>query len=150
VNNPRITAKDRGLIKGALRRAFARSELHERVTEAARIGGIKDKKTKETWGYQDPSKPRCKKWIRCAVCGLPSPEWSSAVDHIVPVVKIDSSFSEMSLDEAADAMWCDESNLQKICVVCHDKKSALEKEAREESKIARGLKKPSKKRRVKV
>lgn len=117
-DNPRITPKDRGLIKGAMRRAFARSELHEAVI------------TRITVDHSDPRNPRCKNWGYCELCGVVQPRWKIQVDHIQPVVPIDSHFEYMSLDEAANRMWCDPGNLQGICEPCHDVKTASEKEAR--------------------
>ena len=133
--NLRISPKDRGAIKGALRRAFARSDLRESIMEAARIE------------HSDPAKPRCKKWIRCGECRLPAPEWSSAADHRVPVVPLESSFEQMGVDLTVTAMWCDPANLQAICGACHDTKTAKEKIEREDYQIAMGYRAPRKPKR---
>ncbi len=129
MDNPRITAKERGLIKGAIRRAFSRSELRQKIMARARIE------------HSDPSKPRCKKWIRCEVCKQPSPEWSSDVDHIDPLIPIGKTMAEMSMDELVNRTWCPEENLQAICLTCHDAKTKIEREART---IANRAKKPPK------
>jgi hypothetical protein len=130
--NVRISPKDRAAIKGALRRAFARSDLRESVMLAARIDHV------------DPAKPRCKKWIRCGECRKPAPEWSSAVDHKIPVIAFDSSFEQMGADLTISAMWCDPANLQAICGACHDAKTAAEKLVKEDYQISMGYRAPRK------
>lgn len=124
--NPRITPKDRSLIKGALRRAFARSALHQEVMNSITVE------------HSNPKNPRCKKWGFCQVCKDVLPRWRLVVDHIIPFVKTDTTFEEMSLDEAVDRLWCDKSNLQSICPTCHKIKSSLEAKER---KARRQLKK---------
>jgi hypothetical protein len=37
MNNPRVTSKERGLLKGAIRRVFSRSDLRRKVIELSRI-----------------------------------------------------------------------------------------------------------------
>lgn len=132
--NPRLTPKDRGLIKGAMRRAFSRSELRKKVMAKSIVPG-----------HQDPSRPRVTKWSRCAVCSGIKPAYLAVVDHISPVIPTNSSFEAMSLDETVDRMWCDEANLQAICEPCHDEKSTREKNERKLLKP----KKPKKPRKAK-
>lgn len=138
MNNPRITAKERGLIKGAIRRAFSRSDLREKIIARARIL------------HQDPAKPRCKKWIKCEVCKSPSPEWSSQVDHIEPLIPIGKTMADMSMDELIDRTWCSEDNLQAICSTCHDAKTKIEREARTAANRAKKPPKTQKKKREKL
>lgn len=123
--NPRITPKDRNAIKGALRRAFSRSELHRRVLDAAEIQ------------HSDPKRPKVKRWCRCNICGEPEAISYCVVDHIDPMVPIGTTFAEMTLDTAADRLWCEENNLQCVDEKCHDKKSAVEREQRKLSKKQR-------------
>ncbi len=118
--NPKLTAKDRGLIKGAIRRAFARSDLHKEV------------KLRNLIEHYDPRHPRCKNWGWCNVCGVVTPQWKLEVDHIDPVVPLDSSFAEMSLDLMVERTWCTIEGLQVICDPCHDSKTALEKARKKE------------------
>ena len=135
--NERISPKDRNALRGAIRRAFARSDLRESVMAAARIE------------HSDPAKPRCKKWIRCAECQKPAPEWSSQVDHIEPVIPVDSTFEEMGLDKFATSCWCDPTKMQAICKGCHDVKTQREKDERIASQVARGLRAPPKPKKAK-
>ena len=125
--NPRITAKERGLIKGALRRAFSRSELRERVSDRTRIN------------HSDPERPRCQKWSFCDVCGQIVPTWTTSVDHILPVIPLNSAMEFMSMDELVDNIWCEESNLQNLCQSCHDEKTEIENLQRREFKKQRDI-----------
>lgn len=122
-NNPRITPKERGLLKGAIRRVFSRSDLRRKVIEDALIEG-----------HADPSRPRVKRWCQCAVCGKPEAKSYVAVDHVQPVIPIDSSFEELGLDATADRTWCDPKNLQAICPACHDIKTQSEGALRRKQK----------------
>ncbi len=123
--NARITAKDRNALKGALRRAFVRSELRAAVIARTRVDHV------------DPARPRVTKWSRCELCQSLTPTYLINVDHIDPLIPIDSHFEDMSLDVVADRLWCDPSNLQGICEECHDLKTAAENEARKPYKKPR-------------
>lgn len=122
MNNPRITAKDRGLIKAAFRRAFSRSALRKQVIEASIVPHV------------DLSRPRVKSWGLCQECKTPTPKSYLIVDHIAPVIPLDKSFEEMTLDEVADRMWCWANNLQALCQICHLTKT------KEENKIRKSYK----------
>lgn len=113
-------------MKGALRRAFSRSDLRRQVLEASIIRG-----------YTDPSRPRVKTWCRCAICKKPTPKSYVEIDHIEPLIPVDRTFEEMSLDEVVDRLWCDPANLQAICPEDHDVKSKLEAKQRREHKKKR-------------
>lgn len=125
MNNPRVTAKERGLIKGAIRRVFSRSELRLAVISEAIID------------HKDPNRPRVTKWCKCAVCRTPTPKYLTQVDHLVPLVPLESSLEEMSWDEVVARTWCDKSNLQAICLTCHKIKSVLESKERRKFKKER-------------
>lgn len=113
-NNSRISAKERGLIKGALRRVFSRSELRRAAVDASRIE------------HEDAGRPRVKKWSRCPVCSQPTPTYLMEVDHVVPIIPVDSSLEQMTADELIDRIWCDASNLLAICKPCHKIKTKTE------------------------
>lgn len=116
MKNPRITPKDRGLIKGAIRKAFSRSDLRNRVIAKCLLPD-----------HVDTTRPRVKNWGRCNICKNPTPKSYLAVDHIIPVVPIHTTFADMSLDEFIDLVWCNEEHLQAVCETCHDEKTAKEK-----------------------
>lgn len=120
----RVTSKEKGLIKGSLRRVFSRSELRRRALDAAQL-----------LEFSDPSRKRVTRWGRCNVCSNNEPLYKMVVDHIEPVIPVDSSLEAITYDELVDRLWCDERNLQAICSNCHSKKS------KEENKERRRLKK---------
>jgi hypothetical protein len=112
------------VIRGALRRAFARSPLVQDIMQASR---------REVPRYKADGTRHKKNWVQrqCQVCD----QWASAskmaVDHIDPVVSIDDGFQDWN--EFIDRLWCNEMgpvNLQRICDMCHDKKTAEERIAR--------------------
>lgn len=118
MKNPRLTPKDRALIKGALRRAFSRSELRLQALASTRID------------HTDDSRPRVKKWSICAQCNNKVPTYTIDIDHKEPVIPLNSNFEDMSLDIVVDRMWCAINNLQGLCQSCHDIKSNEERAKR--------------------
>lgn len=122
MNNPRISKKEAGLLKGAVRRVFSRSELRQRVVARSRIE------------HSDPTRPRVKKWSRCEACKQPVATYEGAVDHVLPLVPLDSSLEEMSWDDLINRCWCDEKNLQFLDPLCHYEKTQSENKARREHK----------------
>lgn len=123
MTNPRLTKKERNLIKGAVRRVFGRSDLRRKILEDGIIKGHIDLKRKAV-----------KFWVKCEACGELEAKSNIQIDHLVPVVPTDSSFEDMSLDELVDRMWCVESNLKRTCKPCHVKKTLLENKLRRENK----------------
>jgi HNH endonuclease len=122
MKNPRITPRERGLIKGALRRVFSRSELRRAVIDASIVQ------------HSDPQRPRVKKWCRCNVCKQPEAKSYMECDHLKPVVPVNTSFEDMSVDNFIDNLWCLIHNLQSICPKCHDLKTAEERKERKKRK----------------
>lgn len=121
--NPRITPRERGLLKGAIRRVFARSDLRRKVVDAAIIE------------HTDSSRKRVKTWVRCSSCGKPEAKSNVVVDHIIPVIDVNSSFEEQGADVTIDRTWCEESNLQVICISpCHENKTKEERKLRSKNK----------------
>lgn len=116
--NSRVTKKERGLIKGALRRVFSRSELRKEAIEKSRIEVV------------DSSRPRVKKWSMCPSCDTLTPTYLMEVDHRLPVVPMDKSVHDMGADELVDRIWCEPINLQALCKACHKRKSMIESKER--------------------
>lgn len=116
--NERLTARDRGLIKGAIRRVFSRSELRRSVLEATKVA------------YVDVSRPRVKKWSVCPLCEQFTPTYKMQVDHIDPIIPLHSTLEEMTWDEVINRMWCDRINLRATCVLCHTIKTTIERKER--------------------
>jgi 5-methylcytosine-specific restriction endonuclease McrA len=119
--NPRLTPKDVGLIKGYIRKTFARSDLHKDVLA----------KVRQT-GYVDLKRPRVTKWGYCETCGVVTPEYQLQVDHIDPVIPVTMQTVEVPVVEIVNRTWCLASNLKAICKECHIKKSTAENQLRRE------------------
>lgn len=122
--NPRMTKKERGLLKGAGRRVFGRSDLRRAIIEKAIIKG-----------HVEPTRKAVKFWVKCEECGKLEAKSNVQVDHKQPVVPLEVAAEDMSFDELFDRMWCAEENLQIVCKPCHQKKT------KEENKERRRLKK---------
>jgi len=107
-----IPIKDLRNIIGALRRVFARSEIRKAILAKAvdhtKVG------------------PRKGRLYICNKCKDSFPSNQVNVDHIVPVVPIGMTASDIPIDIIAKNMWCDSDNLQVLCKECHHKKSLLE------------------------
>lgn len=121
-NNSRITLKEWGLIKGALRRVFSRSELRKQAL-------IKHKVE-----HSDPNRPRVKNWGWCNECGEVVPYYTLVADHIAPVVPINKQYVDMTIEELLNNLWCELDNLQAICLHDHKQKSKIENKMRRENK----------------
>ncbi len=122
MRNPRITHEDYGRIKGALRRAFARSALHKEALERVTVE------------HSDPRNPRCTKWGYCEVCGEVQPRWKLVVDHLSPIIPIDKTLWDLSVQELVDNMWCVSNGLQACDPFCHAAKSKRENALRPKRK----------------
>lgn len=119
LKNPRLTKKEKGLIKGALRRVFSRSELRRKALDASLL---KD--------YHDPSRKRVTRWGKCSSCQTLTPLYLLEIDHVEPVQPLGTTLDEMSCDELVDRIWCNENNLKAICKPCHKSKSSIENKER--------------------
>lgn len=124
--NQRITPKERNLLKGAIRRVFSRSDLRRKIIESSIL---KD--------YSDASRPRVKNWCECRECRKPTPKSYMQVDHVIPIVPINSSLEAMTWDEVVDRAWCEEHNLNPICIECHEVKTKREAKERADERKRR-------------
>lgn len=128
MRNPRITKKEWGLVKGALRRVFSRSDLRRNAIERTIVRD-----------YIDLRRPRVKTWCKCPECRNHFAKSEMEVDHVSPVVPVTKSLYDMTADELVDNIWSVEQNLRAMCKECHTAKTRIE--ARER---ARNRKKRSK------
>ncbi len=128
MNNPRISKKERGLLKGAIRRVFSRSDLRREVLNAAEID------------HKDPKRPRVTKWVRCFKCKEPTPKYKAVVDHRDPLVPIHTALEDMSWDEVINRAWCDKNNLDILDQECHNIKTKQENKQRREIKKGKKIK----------
>ena len=123
------SAKERGLLKGAIRRVFSRSELRNKAL------------AKHDIKHQDPLRPRVTKWSFCGECGVIEPKYLMQVDHTIPVIRVGETLEDLSWTEfIEERIWCDIDNLVPLCQTCHKQKSKLENQVR------RALKKEGKKK----
>jgi 5-methylcytosine-specific restriction endonuclease McrA len=118
MKNPRITAKERGLIKGSLRRVFSRSELRKEALNATRID------------HKDPNRPRVTKWSWCTECGIIEPTYLIEIDHVKPVQNPGETLDDLTVDELVDRIWCELINLRAVCKPCHKEKTKAENQER--------------------
>lgn len=118
MKNKRITPRERGLLKGAIRRVFSRSELRKSVLEAAIVP------------HSDPSRPRVKRWCKCAICGEPEAISNCQVDHILPIVGVHLTLVDLSWDAVINNTWCVKNNLQVCDKRCHSLKTKAENNLR--------------------
>lgn len=123
--NNRLTPKEKGLVKGALRRIFSRSDLRKQAIEKQKIK------------HHDPNRPRVTKWLWCPECGVIYPAYQAQVDHQVPIVGTNETLDDLTLDDLVDRIWCDISNLRAMDKDCHKIKSAAENKLRRAYKKAK-------------
>lgn len=107
-------AKERGLLKGAIRRIFSRSDLRRRALESTRIR------------HHDPLRPRVTKWSWCTECGLIEPSYLMEVDHVEPLIPLNKALEDMEWTEVVERTWCDLENLKPKCKDCHKSKTKVE------------------------
>lgn len=124
-------------IRSAIRRTFSRSPLVQEVKNSARSEHDEFKK--------DGSKAK-RKAVRftCAECNKLFKGVDVAVDHIDPVIPLDSGFE--SWDKFIERLFCSKDNLQLLCsyrlkdkhkhgneASCHHKKTQIEREKRKQN-----------------
>lgn len=116
--NNLLSPKERGLLKGALRRIFSRSDLRRQALDKHNIT------------FQDPNRPRVTKWSFCGECGCIEPRYLMEVDHISPVIKVSETLDSLTIDQLIARLWCSIDNLSPICKPCHKAKSKVENKER--------------------
>ena len=113
------------MIKGAIRRAFSRSEYRRKALQAAKVD------------HSDPRRPRVKIWYQCAHCKGYFAQHELEVDHKDPVVPVTQSLELMSWDDVVNRTWCEVEGLQVLCAEgCHRAKTLAEQKQRREVKKA--------------
>lgn len=111
-------------IRGANRRLFARSPLVIKKLEESR---------QEFPRYKKDGSRHKRNWVKrqCEVCL----EWVSSseitVDHIDPVVPHEGFAASSDIWDRTliflKRLWCDIANLQRICAMCHNRKTQQER-----------------------
>ena len=69
----------------------------------------------------NPASGRIAQHFKCAACGDEFTAKNVQVDHVVPIGP------ERSWDEFIEALFCEQDNLQVLCLTCHKKKTKEEK-----------------------
>lgn len=118
IKNP-PNKREKGLLKGAMRRLFGRSDLRRSVIENAIIKG-----------HKDPARKAVKFWVKCESCGQMEAKSNVQVDHRKPLVPVGRTLEDMTWDGVVDRLWCDASNLQILCKPCHKEKTKAENKER--------------------
>lgn len=106
------------VIRGAIRRTFARAPVKNEVLYAVR---------KEFPRYNKDGS-RSKKDAVCYLCNICKQYRGStiiSVDHIDPVISIEEGFVDWNT--FVYRLYCSKDNLQVICDYCHDIKTAKER-----------------------
>jgi len=105
-------------IRGALRRAFARSPVVQEVMAESR---------REVPKYKKDGTRAKKNAVQrqCQTCGQWVGSTKLNVDHVNPVISVDDGFVDWNA--FIDRLWCAKSNLHRICLVCHNIKTAAER-----------------------
>lgn len=105
------------VVRGAIRRTFARAPVKQEVLKAGRKEFPKYKK--------DGS--RAKKDAVCYLCNVCKKYVGStkvSVDHIIPVISVDDGFVDWNT--FVERLYCGPENLQIICDDCHAVKTKEE------------------------
>jgi 5-methylcytosine-specific restriction endonuclease McrA len=76
--------------------------------------------------YKGPSK-RQKYEYQCNKCKTWTTEKNINVDHIIPAGSLNTS---QDLPLFVERLFCEQDNLQVLCMTCHDKKTLKEKQAK--------------------
>lgn len=111
-------------IRGVNRRLFARSPI---VVEK------KEESRQEFPRYKKDGTLAKKPWVKrqCEVCLNWVGSTKIAIDHIDPVVPPQGFPVSMDMWDRINVflrrLWCDKTNLQRICSTCHDSKTNLER-----------------------
>jgi 5-methylcytosine-specific restriction endonuclease McrA len=101
-------------ITSLLRSGFRKYPSKYATLKAAYVGKKLNSKTKRVGSH-----------YKCAKCKKVYPSREVQVDHIQPVV--DPIVGFVNWDEYIDRLFCEESNLQVLCLTCHDGKTKKEK-----------------------
>jgi hypothetical protein len=109
------------VIRGVLRRAFARSPIVQEIINESRREVPKYKKDGTL--AKKPSVQR-----QCQTCNQWVGSTKIAVDHVEPVISVEEGFQDWNI--FIDRLWCGKDNLARICSTCHYFKTQSERISR--------------------
>lgn len=118
-----LTPREFNSIISALKRCFSRSARHKEVLLSA--------------VHPDVTGPRGGKQYICSRCDNTFPQSKVQVDHIEPVIPVDTVARDMEWQQIIDRLFCEAENLQVLCKNCHNKKSSKERSARAKARAIR-------------
>lgn len=109
---------ENSVIRGALRRSFARSPLV--------IEKMKESRREVPRYLKDGSRAK-KDWVQrqCEICLQWVGSTKIAIDHKLPVVSVEQGFVDWN--EFIERLWCSKDNLQRLCSSCHENKTQVER-----------------------
>lgn len=125
---PKKPPSDNTLIKGALRRAFARSTAHREIIQSMIVEG-----------HSDPTRPKVKTWARCPNCDELDAKSYMQVDHLEPVQPLGVHIDEMDRHAIVDRIFCARENLKGTCKRCHKVKTDAENAERRRLRNAKKI-----------
>jgi hypothetical protein len=80
----------------------------------------------------DQSGPKGGRRWKCEGCGGKSARKDIFIDHIEPLVPLNTNVSNLSFKQLYERCWTNRNNLQVLCYTCHRVKSAKENSIRKE------------------
>ena len=126
----KLSPKDRNAIIGGIKRVWHRHPRRLEVMKRVR---------KEEPRYRKDGSKAAKPQVFyiCEACGAKAKPGRTAggypqvhIDHIDPVVPVDTVLDDMTLDRYVERLFCDVSNLQALCSTCHNAKTQAERRLR--------------------
>lgn len=111
----------RSFITSTIRGGFRRWPVKFKVLKAA----FTEKKI-------NPASGRLASMYRCSSCNEEFSNKGVQVDHIKPIV--DPAIGFLSWDDFIENLFCEEENLQVLCIPCHKKKSSEERQLKKGKK----------------
>ncbi len=124
-NGEWTAARFNSFVKSALRSASQRWPPKYKALKKASVG------KKINWKTN-----RIAQHFKCASCNKEFPQKEVQIDHISPIINPKTGFT--SWDDVIDNMFCEEDNLQVLCITCHKEKSTAEKADRKKEKNNNG------------
>lgn len=122
-NKRRPKYNENSAIRSALRRTFSRSPIVKEILDENRRTSPRMKKD-GTRHKVDAVE------FQCALCSSWMPRKEIQVDHIEPVVPVETGFTDWNTFK--ERLFCDKSNLRCLCLTCHKQ---VTKEQRDKRKL---------------
>lgn len=125
-------------LRGAWRRKFTQSPIVDEIMDAGtrRVPRYNKDGSRAKVDSKEIHCQVCNQWVKASLNG----KNNAQVDHIIPVIDVLNVTGEVKdWNEYHDRLFCNKSNLQRICSPCHDMKTKKERETRQLEKDRIGL-----------